>query len=45
MESPCAGCGRPVRIDLVRGVPTMGPDEVIIWVADVVPGRAMAGDT
>lgn len=46
VESRCAGCGRPVRIELRAGVPVQAtPDAIRIWVADVVPGRAMAGDT
>ncbi len=46
IDSRCAGCGRPLRIDVARGVPTVGAaDTIRVWVADVVPGRAMAGDT
>jgi hypothetical protein len=46
VESRCAGCGRPVVIELVGGTPAAGAGErVRVWVADVVPGRAMAGDT
>ncbi len=45
IDSRCAGCGRPLRIDLARGAPAAGiGDTVWIWVADRVPGRAMAGD-
>lgn len=46
IDSQCAGCSRPLRIDLAGGVPTAGTRGAIrVWVADVVPGRAMAGDT
>lgn len=46
VESHCAGCGEPIEIALARGALVGRAGEGIqIWVADVVPGRAMAGDT
>lgn len=44
IDTRCAGCGQPLRIDVVRGIPAAG-EAVQVWVADVAPGRAMAGDT
>lgn len=46
IESRCAGCGRPLGIDVAGGVPVAAAGEAVrVWVADIVPGRAMAGDT
>lgn len=46
IDSRCAGCGRTLQIDLVRGMPMAGTGNAVrVWVADRVPGRAMAGDT
>ncbi len=46
VESRCAACGGPIEIELLGGAPCAGAGEATrVWVADIVPGRAMAGDT
>ena len=46
IDSRCAECGRPLGIDVVHGVPSAVSGQAVrLWVADIVPGRAMAGDT